>query len=304
MMSRILLHLGLACLSSLLTLGAPTAVHVPPDDPPRTAHVAILMYHYISINPRWPLDIIRTRLSVTPRAFAAQLNYLRQTGYTTITLDDLVHALRDDVALPERPIILTFDDGYQDFYDNAYPLLRRFNDRATIYIITGKVGHAGYMTWDELRKLAKSPLITIGAHTRTHPDLRALTAQRSWNELEGSKADLEGELGRPVRHFAYPSGEYNQTVLDQVAELGFATAVTTREGLSETRNQLLTLMRVRVNGYTGLADLIDGLKGQRSTKHALPALSAAQQMCRAHLAQKLAPCPARPRYQATSSSAR
>ena len=301
MIARILLHLGLACLSSLLTLGVPSDVQAQTDGPPRTVHVAILMYHYISTNPQWPQDILRTHLSVTPRAFAAQLNYLRQAGYTTITLDDLVHALRDDVALPAKPIILTFDDGYQDFYDNAYPLLRQFHDQATIYIITGKAGHAGYMTWDELRKLAASPLITIGAHTRTHPDLRTLTAARSWNELEGSKVDLERELGRPVRHFAYPSGEYNQTVLDQLAELGFETAVTTHEGLSETSDRLLTLMRVRVNGYTGLADLIAGLKGQRSIRHPLPALSVARQTCWSQIAQQLVPCTARLRYQASSS---
>lgn len=308
MSSRFLLHLSLACFCSLLpVLGAPSAVRVRTDDPPRTVHVAILMYHYISANPQWPNDILRTHLSVVPKAFAAQLSFLRRAGYTTISLDDLVHAFRNGAALPAKPIILTFDDGYQDFYDNAFPLLSRFNDRATIYIITGKVGHAGYMTWGELRELAQSPLITIGAHTRTHPDLRGLPPWRSWDELEGSKADLERELGRPVRHFAYPSGEYNQTVLDQVAELGFATAVTTREGLSETSDQLLSLMRVRVNGYTGLADLIAGLKGQRTTKHVLPAVTVARRICPSRIAQKLAACatqPPRPRHSSFSAGDR
>src|SRR5262245_44156313 len=157
--------------------------------------VPILMYHYISRNPKAPDDPLRTRLSVPPAQFAQQLAYLRRAGYTTITLDDLVDALYMRVSLPSKPVILTFDDGYQDFFTNAYPLLRRYGDKATIYIITGKVGTTGYMSWPELRTLAASPLITIGAHTRTHRELPKLSARQSWQELAGSKADLETRLG-------------------------------------------------------------------------------------------------------------
>jgi peptidoglycan/xylan/chitin deacetylase (PgdA/CDA1 family) len=270
--------------------------------PPRTLQVPILMYHYISANPKWPQDPVRTHLSLTPSAFAAQLRYLKAAKYTTITLDDLVDALNDGTPLPAHPIILTFDDGYQDFYANAYPILRKFNDQATIYIITAKVGQAGYMTWDELRQLALTHLITIGAHTRTHPDLSVLPALRSWNELSGSKADLERKLGITVRHFAYPSGEYSPTVLRQAAEIGFATAVTTHEGFSQRSDQLLTLPRVRVNGYTGLADLITGLRGQR-TALAHPAHNRATRPCQAQLMRELDYCPARPTPTGTPVSA-
>src|SRR5262245_20632003 len=106
-------------------------------------HVPILMYHYISANPRAPADPLRTRLSVPPAQFAQQLAYLHRAGYTTITLDDLVDALHLHATLPSKPVILTFDDGYQDFYTNAYPLLRRYRDKATIYIITRNVGTPG-----------------------------------------------------------------------------------------------------------------------------------------------------------------
>src|SRR5262245_17747955 len=176
-------------------------------------HVPILMYHYISANPHAPADPVRTRLSVPPAQFAQQLAYLHRAGYTTITLDDLVGALHLHATLPSKPVILTFDDGYQDFYINAYPLLRRYGDKATIYIITRKVGTPGYMTWSELRALAASPLITIAAHTRTHPELPALTAKRSWAELAGSKADLQTRLGISVHHLAYPSGHYTTLTL-------------------------------------------------------------------------------------------
>ena len=255
----------------LLTFLVGFSVQVAPiGEPPRRAdeptplRVPILMYHYISANPKWPDDLLRTRLSVPPKQFAAQLDYLQRAGYTTITLDDLTAALRDGAPLPGKPLILTFDDGYEDFYTNAYPLLQQYNDKATIYIISHKVGLQGYMTWEQLRELAASPLITIGAHTRTHPALATLSAEQSWEEMAGSKTDLEGELGIAVRHLAYPYGSFSATTLEQVQQIGFDTAVTTHEGLSHSLDHILALRRVRVNGGAGLRDLIEGLAGRRA----------------------------------------
>jgi len=228
-----------------------------------TARVPILMYHYISVNPNWPNDRLRTGLSVPPHQFAAQLRYLLRMGYTTVTLDDLVVALRTSAPLPAKPVILTFDDGYEDFYTNAYPLLKQYQAKATIYIITQKVGRTGYLTWPQLRTLAASPLLTIGAHTRTHASLVTLTAQRSWAELAGSKSDLEQHLGIHIEHLAYPAGAYNQTTIEQARQIGFTTAVTTHEGLEHDADQLLVLTRVRINGGATLADLSAGLTGQR-----------------------------------------
>ena len=291
---RSALHAVLALLScTLLAFGGQ------PPDPARPAartvlRVPILMYHYVSANPRYPGDPVRTCLSVTPAAFAAQLRYLRKAGYITITLDDLARALRDRAPLPPKPVILTFDDGYQDFFDNAYPLLKQYDDRATVYIITGKVGHPGYMTWDELRTLSASLLMTIGAHTRTHPDLALLSPRRSWDELAGSKADLEARLGMAVRHLAYPAGEYSPATIEQAAEIGFETAVTTREGLDERANGLLTLERVRVNGYSSLSDLIAGLAGKRALAHLAPRRSSLRLLCTKRAAWALDGCQAGP----------
>jgi peptidoglycan/xylan/chitin deacetylase (PgdA/CDA1 family) len=247
----------------LITVGGRSLGPYPPGGSHTELRMPILMYHYISTNPNWPSDPMRTRLSVPPRQFAAQLRYLQHAGYTTITLDDLAAALRGNAILPAKPIVLTFDDGYQDFYTNAYPILKQYGDQATIYIITGKVGAAGYMTWGELRELARSPLITIGAHTRTHPLLARLPPSRSWVELAGSKAALERQLGIKVRHLAYPYGNYSLTTVEQAQESGFETAVTTNEGVEQSLDKLLSLERVRVNGGAGLADLIVGLEGQR-----------------------------------------
>jgi peptidoglycan/xylan/chitin deacetylase (PgdA/CDA1 family) len=251
------------CLALLQLLVAPLDRRTSAVEPAAT-RVPILMYHYISQNPRWPADPIRTRLSVPPRQFAAQLAYLQRAGYTTITLDDLVAALRGESSLPKQPVILTFDDGYEDFYTNAYPLLQQYKAQATIYIITEKIDTAGYLSLEQLRELAASPLITIGAHTRTHPMLTALQPSQSWEELEGSKSDLENVLGISVHHLAYPSGNYNALILQQVREIGFVTAVTTQEGLLQREDRLYTLRRVRVNGGANLADLVAGLAGKRT----------------------------------------
>lgn len=221
----------------------------------------ILMYHHIAAPPD-PHNQRDSSYDVPPAQLEAELAYFQRTGYTTITLDELTAALRDQAALPAKPLILTFDDGYVDFYTAAYPLLKRYNAKATIYIITGRVGKPGYLTWDELRELAASPLITIGAHTRTHPQLAKKSAARVRDELDGCKADLESHLGLIVRHLAYPSGSYNKDTLKQAEASGYVTAVTVHFGTRERADKLLELPRVFVKGGETLDELSAGLKSE------------------------------------------
>jgi peptidoglycan/xylan/chitin deacetylase (PgdA/CDA1 family) len=250
--------LVLACAAGLLSSsGSPRAAFANKA----SAQVPILMYHHIA-TPADPKDVRAIRLNVAPEQFAAQLAYLDQAGYTAISLDDLEAAM-SGAALPARPMILTFDDGYQDFYANAYPLLRRYHDKATIYIITGRVGKPGYLTWAELAELAASPLITIGAHTRSHPQLAKHSPTRVRDELDGSKADLESHLHLVVHHLAYPSGSYNKQTIEQARLSGYTTAVTVHYGIHERADKLLELPRVFVEGGAPLDDLIAGLQGQR-----------------------------------------
>src|SRR5262249_23261713 len=155
--------------------------------------IPILMYHHIAAPPNTH-NQRESSLDVPPAQLEAELAYFQSAGYTTITLDELTAALREGAPLPTKPLILTFDDGYGDFYTAAFPLLKRYNAKATIYIISERVGKPGYLTWDELRELATSPLITVGAHTRTHPQLAKQSAARVREELDGSKTDLESHL--------------------------------------------------------------------------------------------------------------
>ena len=239
-----------------------------------TLRVPILIYHYLSANPN-PRDRLRTGLSIAPDVFDAQCRFLATHGYTTITLDDYLAARAGLRGLPPHPVILTFDDGYRDFYTNAYPILQRYQFRATIYIISDKIGQPNYMTWPQLRALAASPLITIGAHTRTHAQLDAVPLTRAQDEIAGSKQILEQQLGIAIAHFCYPYGKYNAAVKALVAAAGFRSATTTRRRSATAADDPLLIPRIEIVGGTTLtqfaADLQLAPRGRPGTgQQAIP----------------------------------
>jgi len=137
-----------------LTPAPPPTPWPTPDGQTRTVRVPILMYHYINTPPP-NADAIRRDLSVPPERFREHLAYLKSQGYQTITLHDLVYALTRGTPLPPKPIILTFDDGYEDNYTNAFPILQEFGYIGTFFIITNNpdTGRPGYMSWDQLREM-------------------------------------------------------------------------------------------------------------------------------------------------------
>ncbi len=232
-------------------------------------HVPILVYHYLSTNPN-PHDKLRTGLSVAPEIFARQCRYLADNGYTTITLDEYLAARAGKLKLPARPVILTFDDGYRDFYTNAYPILRRYQMRATIYIISDKVGQPAYMTWKQLRELAASPLITIGAHTRTHVPLDDVPTSRAQDEIVVGKQILEEQLGIPIKHFCYPYGHYSEAVRALVGAAGYLSATTTRRRIAVAEDNPLLLPRIEIGGTANLVQFKTSLHPARSSTSTLP----------------------------------
>ena len=219
-------------------LGVDTSVSVP-----------ILMYHYIRNNPD-PNDTLGDDLSVSPDNFKDQLTYLKSHGFTTVSLDDLVLALTGSRDLPQKPIILTFDDGYDDMYTTAYPLLRDNGMVATSYVVTGFIAKAGYMDERAITELDKSGVVTIGSHTQYHVDLSKQTSKRAATEIIESKKKLEQLLGHTVNHFCYPSGKYTDEVVTAVNGAGYLTATTVDPGNTHTYNDRLTLTRVRIHGNT------------------------------------------------------
>jgi peptidoglycan/xylan/chitin deacetylase (PgdA/CDA1 family) len=209
-------------------------------------NVPILTYHYIRINPD-RFDRMGFALSVTPADFAAQMDWLKDSGYHPITAGDLHAYLRGARGLPSRPVILTFDDGYGDFYTTALPILRAHDFRATAYVVSGFVGWPNYMTAAQVVEADRSG-IEIGSHTVNHPNLTNLSSVSVRSQLVDSKRFLENLLGHPVTSFCYPSGKVNSTVAWQVADVGYDSATTTVFGFRHTLADRYIWTRLRISG--------------------------------------------------------
>lgn len=231
----------------------PTPTPIPPHLRRPADTVPILMYHYIRVNPD-PADKIGYGLSVTPEDFAAQMAFLARRGYRTVDLGQLGSA----EAGEGRTVVITFDDGYADAFEQAAPVLDRYGFKATFYLITGLAGAPGYLSWDQARALADAGH-TIGAHTIGHPDLRLLKLASLKRQVEESRAELERQLGRPVLDFSYPSGKYDADVLAAVAAAGYRSAVTVRGGIYSPGDDPLLLSRVRVYGGMSLSAFADAI---------------------------------------------
>jgi peptidoglycan/xylan/chitin deacetylase (PgdA/CDA1 family) len=186
----------------------PMAPVVPPRQvAPRVRRVPILVYHHISSAPPAPSE---AGLTITDPDFAAQLAYLKGHGYHTVLLVDLFNALYYGRPLPPHPVVLTFDDGYLDAYNDAFPLLRRYGMVGEFNIITGFVGETigvnRYMTWPQVVAMAGAGM-EMESHTIDHQDLGIFTAPQDAYELRFSRAVLAAHLHRAVQFLAYPSGE-------------------------------------------------------------------------------------------------
>jgi peptidoglycan/xylan/chitin deacetylase (PgdA/CDA1 family) len=219
----------------------------------RRIRVPILMYHYIS-EPPPDADEYRLDLSVTPDQFAAQLDWLRANGFTTIALDDLYRALTEGYPLPDRPVILTFDDGYADAYDHAFRLLQKYEMVGTFFVVTDWLDQSrpGYLTWDQARDMAEAGM-SIQSHSRSHPDLtQNCDGDCVIFQVLGSVETIEAEIGARPRFFCYPSGRYDEAVLEVLPQLGIVAAVTTHGGTLHTSDRPLELRRVRMRGTTDL----------------------------------------------------
>lgn len=212
--------------------------------------VPVLMYHYIRWNPN-PRDRAGFALSVTPAAFHAQMDYLARNHFNVIPLSQAIAAIRAHRPLPFRPVVLTFDDGYADFFTTAVPEMRRYGFTATDYVVPGLVGHGSFMSWQQV--VAADRLgFTIGAHTMNHVALSRVPAGRVMAEMSESKKALQEILGHPVTEFAYPYGSFNRYVAGRARALGFESAASTMPGAWHQPGELWWLDRQRVSGWTPL----------------------------------------------------
>jgi peptidoglycan/xylan/chitin deacetylase (PgdA/CDA1 family) len=238
---------------------------------PRRPGLRILFYHRVAGDP--------DPLAMPPDRFAAQMDALAADGYRVLDVVAAAALLRGGEPL-DRVVALSFDDGYRDVAEHALPVLERHGFRATVFIATGVTdGTATFswyerqpplLGWDEIRALDGGGL-TFEAHTITHPNLTAIDAAAAEREIAGSKAALEGRLGRPVAGFCYPAGLYGPRERELVARAGFAVATTCEPGANSRETDPLALRRTAIDRGDRPADFRAKVAGGHDRPSALRA---------------------------------
>lgn len=211
------------------------------DDP---VQIPILMYHAVHVMD--PSEASNANLIVAPDNFEAQIKAMVNAGYYFLTPEEAYKAFTEN-ALPAKKVVwLTFDDGNEDFYTIAYPILKKYKAKATNNIITGfvKKGNAGNLTVKQMKEMMAHGM-SFQSHTVNHPDLSVNDKATQKAELTDSIDFLEDKLNTKVNTIAYPSGRYNQTTLD-LAKQTYKLGLTTNEGLASAKDGLLSLNRVRI----------------------------------------------------------
>lgn len=222
------------------------------------SRLPILMYHGIQWGTSTRHPYYETNTS--PSAFALQMKYLRDNGYRTLDLDKAIRSLKRDENLAKR-VVITFDDGYRDFYTTAFPILCENGFTATVFLVTGHTGEQRLrfkdmdcLTWKEVREL-HSKGICIGSHTVTHPELKLLSNAEIEYEIRQSKQTIEDKIGHPVKSFSYPFAfpevdqVFTSSLEKSLSRHGYQNGVSTIIGRASGRSGRFFLPRLPVNTW-------------------------------------------------------
>lgn len=198
-------------------------------------NVPILLYHHVS-----------PERELTPVRFEEQMRWIKEQGYKTLSMDELLSVIRGAAALPAKPLVITFDDGYLNNWLFAYPILKKYGLKAMFYVVAGRIDTDGFMTWDQLNAMTDSG-IAIGSHTMTHRNfVRKDPYANLEQELRDSKALIEKHIGKPCRHLAWPWGDYESQWLSGLSALGYESAATTLGGANALGSNPFELRRINV----------------------------------------------------------
>ncbi|NTU67119.1 MAG: polysaccharide deacetylase family protein [Candidatus Moranbacteria bacterium] len=212
-----------------------------------SGNIPVLMYHYIRSVDK-DEDFLGYNLSTDPELFKQEMEWLKNNGYSAITPS---MAIKGDV--PEKSVILTFDDGYSDFYDAAFPILKSNGFRASEAIIIDKIDHSGFMMGTQLKEISDYG-IELMSHSMTHPNLKESTDERLRAEIKDSRDFLEYHYDIKVPFFVYPSGDYNEKIQGYLKENGYSGAFTTEPGIADFKGNLFDLKRIRIDNRNSLED--------------------------------------------------
>lgn len=231
--------------------------------------IPILMYHSVDTDcaPNY------RRWMISPDRFRRQMAAISEWGYEALTMSALADSLTTKRPLPEKAVVITFDDGFHDFLDGALPILEEFGLAATLFVVAGHVGGRApwlntlgegdreMLGWGDLAELPERG-IEIGAHTLTHPQLDILSEEMAESEIRDSKKLLEDRLGFDVRSFAYPHGYAKRSTRAIVKDAGFSSACSVRHAISSTDENIYGLSRIIVTENYGDDELRANLQGK------------------------------------------
>lgn len=213
--------------------------------------IPVLEYHYINNDQG-------SSLFVRPENFERQMKYLKQHQYHVISLDEFIEGRRQGKSFPRNTVVITFDDGREDNYTAAYPILKKYGFPATIFVITGRVGTtydgADYLKWEQIEEMARNG-IDFGSHTQNHRYLPEASLEERIRELDDSKQELEEHIGKSVRHFCYPAGGFTDETMEAVQAAGYHSAVTTNRGFKRHHDNLYSFRRVKITNSDGVKPL-------------------------------------------------
>ncbi len=203
--------------------------------------VPIMTYHHVNNADPNRQD------TVSPERFERHMAYLKKHHFNVLPLSTLVQIIKQGKPLPRQSVVITFDDGYEDNFQYAFPVLRKYGFPTTIFVITDIVNTEGYLTTTEMKEMLAQG-IEIGSHTRRHAYLPGILGKTLVEEVKGSKDWLEQELGVTINNFAYPAGGFNEEAKQLVQEAGYESACTTNRGYDRFNRDVYELKRIRFSG--------------------------------------------------------
>ncbi len=200
----------------------------------------ILMYH--SIDEQWT----KTKLSVSPEQFREQMKFLREKHYNVISLEALADLINSGKRIPHNTVVITFDDGNENNYTNAFPVLKEYKTTATIFLVSDWIGKENFLNVAQIKEMSKNG-IKFGSHSKTHPSLSELSNERLKEEILLSKRAIESSIGQPVTTFCFPFGGKNPNAKSLLVETGYKTACVTFPRDDSIKLDVYELKRIKVS---------------------------------------------------------
>lgn len=221
----------------------------------------IIMYHYVE-HVKDDNDLIRKKLNINPGMFERQLALLRSNDWKTYFVRDIPDILDGKMPIGTKSAVLSFDDGYEDFYTVVFPLLKKYEMKATLYMIVHYIDRKGFLKTDQLKELVESGLVELGSHTLDHVYLKSIPKTMARQQIFKSKQELEERFGVEVKTFAYPYGAFTDETINLVKEASYSAAVSVVYGTEQSSTNQYYLSRVRAGilGEKNMITILESLK--------------------------------------------